>query len=427
MLNRQQPPAIRPISGLNRPEITCLRLPNQIPMCLINMGEQEVSRIDLLFSAGRYEQEMPLCATMTNNMLKEGAGGLSSAEIAAKLDYYGAWLQTTVGAHHSYITLYSLNKYADETLPVLEKIVKCPEFPLSAFSTEIDRNIQRYLIEQEKVQTLAANRFDQVMFGENHPFGYNVKRSDFEHLTTDNLKQFHRRWYNREHCRILVTGHITDDLIKRITDAFGYDFDGNDDNSSISNHQLSPGKPGEYFIEKDDALQSAIRIGLPLVPREHPDYNGLRVLNTLLGGYFGSRLMSNIREEKGYTYGIGSSVTTFPETTFLTIATQTGIEFTRPLINEVFNETDRLINEQVTPVELNMVTSYLSGQLSRYFDGAFATADSYLSLLANKLPFDYFNRQFDEYNRITPAKLQELSQKYLEREKFYTVVAGKLK
>lgn len=425
MLDRQTQPLIKPIGELILPEIKFRLLPNGIPLYLIPLGEEEVTRTDIMVTAGRYHQETALEASLTNALLKEGSSSHTSAALAEKLDYLGAWLQPSVTFHNSYVTLYSLNKHAGEALPLLEEIIKNPLFPEKEFQTLLNQRKQLYLIEREKVQSLAANAFSEALFGTDHPYGKTLQEEDFERITTHELKAFHREYYRPENMKIVITGKITEEIENRIARSFGEPFGSAGRKKNFSPPLLSPGPVKEILIEKEDALQSAIRIGLPLVKREHPDYMGLRILNTVLGGYFGSRLMTRIREEKGYTYGIHSSLTSQPQATTLSISTQTGIEYTQPLIREVYREIEKLRNEPIEEKELNLVKNYMTGELARLVDGAFSVADAYLSLLANQLPFDYYNRQAEIIRKATSSQLQELADRYFRRENFYTVIAGK--
>lgn len=165
---------------------------------------------------------------------------------------------------------------------------------------------------------------------------------------------------------------------------------------------------------------------MPVIGREHPDYMKLRILNTVLGGYFGSRLMLNIREDKGFTYGISSSVIGLKQDAYLSVFTQTGNEFVKPLIEEVFIEIERLCNEKIGKEELAMVRSYLIGELARIFDGPFSICDAYISLIANQLDLKYYDRQFEIVRGITSEELQEIASKYFIKDSFYTAVAGQM-
>ncbi len=423
MLDRSIRPETKPFGNILFPEPEIILLDNGIPLYILRGGDQEVNRMDIIFSAGRFDEEKPLAAQLCNMMLKEGAGGLNSQEIAEKLDFYGAWLQPSATTHNSYITLYSLNKYFEQSLSVVAKMILSPEFPEKEFNIQTSRRKQQYKIEKNKVATLAANAFSRQLFGNEHPYGQLIEESDFDQISTEDLQHYFNAFYCPERCKIIVTGQVTDDMIVSIGRQLGQ----NRSRGLLANTKNYTIKKAEKhiaFSEKSDAIQTAIRVGTPLVARNHPDYQGLRILNTFLGGYFGSRLMSNIREDKGYTYGINSSVITLPHATYLSISTQTGTEYTKALIDEIFVETKRLQNELIKNDEMNMVRNYLSGEFARLFDTPLALADAFIPLVVNGLTFDYYRTQQAAIAETTPEQLQELAQKYFNQKDFYISIAG---
>lgn len=424
-LDRGVAPAIAPFSRLKIPQAELIHLDNGIPLYVVNMGSQEVSRLDIMFSAGKCDETTPVAAEMTNLLLKEGVVGMSSAEIAEQLDFYGAWLQPFVSHHNSYITLYSLNRFFEQTLSVVEKMVKYPTFPEQEFQTIVNRRSQQLQLELERVQNIAVREFAPYYFGENHPYGKKREIYHYEALTTSDLRQYHQTNYTQERCRIVFTGNITPSMLEEINKVFGKEMPTNK-KETILTSKLIHTLPTQHRldIEKERAVQCAIRMALPVVNRSHPDYNQLRVVNALFGGYFGSRLNTNIREEKGYTYGIHSAIASYPLASYLTLSTQTATTYKEPLITEVYNEANKLRNTPVSATELTMVKSYMAGELARLFDGVFSIADAYVSLLANELPFDYFERQLTDILAITPERIQELANSYLDPANFYTVVVG---
>lgn len=179
------------------------------------------------------------------------------------------------------------------------------------------------------------------------------------------------------------------------------------------------------FIELPDALQSAVRIGGLSLDRCHPDYLKMRVVITLLGGYFGSRLMSNIREEKGYTYGIAASLMTYPDHGMLAISAETTNEYVDPLISEVYHEIDRLQNELVSDEELKMLKNYMLGDMCRSYESAFSLADAWISLQVSGLSSSYFAEALNAVKNITPDEIRELSQKYICKESLKEIISGR--
>ena len=179
------------------------------------------------------------------------------------------------------------------------------------------------------------------------------------------------------------------------------------------------------FTEREDAMQSAVKMGYTTITREHPDYLKLRVLMTVFGGYFGSRLMSNIREEKGYTYGISAGIMFYPDSGLLIVSTETDNEYVEPLIQEVYHEIDRLHQEVVPVEELSMVRNYMLGEMCRSYESAFSLSDAWIFIATSGLGDDYFSRSLQAVQEVTPAELQDLAQRYLCKEKLKEVIAGK--
>ncbi|MDO5571609.1 MAG: pitrilysin family protein [Bacteroidales bacterium] len=442
MLERNIQPHTSPISSINIPEPEKIITPNGVEIFQLNLGDQDVFRIDVIFGAGKWEQKKNLVAMFTNLLLKEGVEGMSALEVAEHLDYYGAWLQPSATYHNSYVTLYSLNKYAKETLSLVEKIIKKPLFNEHEFDVIRNRRKQSFLVEEEKVQVVAFNNFIEAIFGKVHPYGKHASASDFDILNTDDLKEFHKKYYNSSNCKIVITGKITDEIMDYVINAFGKEQWGGmlvkdrlceqetSDDKDVSNNELfcnyeNSYKPKEIFVEKADAMQSAIRIGMPVINRNHPDYAKLRILNTLLGGYFGSRLMANIREEKGYTYGIGSNITTLKNGSYITISTQTAVNYTQEVIKEVFNEIRKLKEELVTDEEMSMLKGYLMGEMARLFDGPFPIADAHISLIANGMDSGYYKNMIKEISDITSGDIIEMAKKYFIENNFSVIISGK--
>lgn len=426
MLDRSTPPPIKEVETLTFPEVDSCCLPNGIPLYIIDRGDQELSRVDILFSAGKVQERQPLTAKFTAAMLREGASGLSSAYIAEKLDYYGAILQTLATQRNTYITLYSANRYFFDILPLLCKLVVSPDFPEEEFRTLKERNRQALSVDLMKVNVLASRIFSEQLFGAENPYGKSEQLADYDTLTTAHLREFHSRYYTAEQCRIVLSGRITPEMKAAVKETFAAV-----PSRSESERFLFPAihSSNEHyrFVEKAGALQAGIRVGRLVVGRDHPDHHILRVLNTVLGGYFGSRLMSNIREEKGYTYGIQSSVVTYPDVSYLVVQTQAATSYVKPLIDEIFNEFSRLRNELVEPDELRMVRNYMTGEMLRLFDSPFSVAEVFVTLLANGLDFSYYNERFGVIRSFTAEQLQAAARCYLNKENFYVVVAGQEK
>ncbi|WP_299576552.1 pitrilysin family protein [uncultured Sunxiuqinia sp.] len=415
-----------PVSETGKPDMLVPdtnRLSNGLPVHILNAGTQEVTRLDFCFDAGLWYENKPLQAALSNAMLQEGSLNYSGAQLAEIMDFHGAYIQFAVDHHQGVISLISLNKHLPKLLPVVEDLVKHSLMEAHEVETMIRRRKQRFLLENEKVKVLCQKKFSSVLFGDEHPYAQTVQLKDFEAITRGDLLGFYACHYRSENCRILASGKTDPNLIDLLDKHFG---DNDWQGLALDSRRffVQPSSQKEQRVVKQEAIQSAIRIGRLLVKKDHPDYLGLQVLNTLLGGYFSSRLMANIREEKGYTYGIGSSVVGLKEAGYWVIATETDQSYEEATIREVFLEMKKLREELVSEAELYRVRQYLLGEFVRDFDGPFAQAQSFQAVADFGLDHRFYEQYYQTLLTIQPADLQALAQKYLQQEDFYTVVAG---
>ena len=424
-MNRKIQPEIQTLKDFRILPPVRTTLPNGIPLTVINAGEQDVVRMDILFGGGRWQQSQKLQALFTNRMLREGTKKYTTATIAGKLDYYGSWLELSSSSDYAYITVYSLNKYVAETLEVVESMIKEPLFPEKELHTILDTNIQQYLVNTSKVDFLAHRSLLQSLYGEQHPCGKVVVEEDYHAITPEVLRNFYERYYHSGNCSIFLSGKVTEDIIRRVKDTFGSPFGQYQLQTSKLNFPYIAVPEKRIFTEREDAMQSAVKMGYTTITREHPDYLKLRVLMTVFGGYFGSRLMSNIREEKGYTYGISAGIMFYPDSGLLIVSTETDNEYVEPLIQEVYHEIDRLHQEVVPVEELSMVRNYMLGEMCRSYESAFSLSDAWIFIATSGLGDDYFSRSLQAVQEVTPAELQDLAQRYLCKEKLKEVIAGK--
>lgn len=425
-LDRTTQPIVRDIEQLTvqMPEQSIM--PNGVPLNILNSGDNEVVRIDIVMEGGRWQQSQPLQALFANRMLREGTLRYSASEIAEKLDYYGAWLELSSASEYAYITLYSLNKYLPQTLEILESIVKEPVFPEKELGIIIDNNIQQFLVNSSKVDFLAHRAMMKAIYGEAHPCGYLVQKEDYHLITPAVLQEFYDRHYHSKNCTVYVSGKVSEDCVRRIENLFGKEHFGKDFRRPEKKDFIpNPSGDKRIFVEHGGAVQSAVRMGMLSLERNHPDYLKTRVLLTLFGGYFGSRLMSNIREEKGYTYGISAGIVSYPGQGMLVINTETANEFVEPLIQEVYHEIDCLQNELVTKDELSMVKNYMLGEMCRSYESAFSLADAWMFVQISGFSDSHFEDALNAVKDITPEEIRELAGRHLCKEKLKEVISGK--
>ena len=425
-IDRTKSPASRPLGAIKIQEVEKLLLDNGIPVYSINAGFQDLIKIELIFFNSDFDSSKPLSFTSTNRMLNEGSSNHSAQQLAEMIDITGAFYETEESADACSVVLFTLNKHLDKTLPVLREIITDAVFPEKELSTFRQNNRQRLTVENEKVNTISRKKFNKVLFGPNHPYGYYVKPDDYDNLNRESLQACYQKYYGSNNCHILVAGKVSDSTRSSLNRNFGIgDWKRTPDSSGVPVSIVSDLKK-IHRIEKKGAVQSAIRIGKVMMNKTHPDYIGMTILNTALGGYFGSRLMSNIREDKGYTYSIGSAVVPMKQAGYFFISTEVSNRFASQTMDEIYKEIERLGKESLENNELQMVKNFMTGSFLKGIDGAFQLADRWKSLLLYGLNYDYYYRYLETVKNIKPEELKELAKKYFNRGDFYEVVAGKM-
>lgn len=422
MPDRSQPPVIKDIQTLHLPKPEIFHLDNGTPVYVTNMGTQEVIRMELVFFAGRTYEDKQLVARATSSLLREGTKHYTAARIAEAIDFYGATLSLPFNLDTSSMVLYSLNKHFADTLPILQDMLRAPLFAAEDLEAYIKRNQRRLAVDLAKNDTLAYRLITEQIFGSAHPYGYNSTDEAYLALTPADLRKHHRRLYNASNCMVFISGRVTDEvkrlLNKALSDALS---PGEKPEPRIP---VPDGQPQSAFERRPDTLQSAVRLGRRGLNRHHEDFYGLYVLNTLLGGYFGSRLMTNIREEKGYTYNIYSMLETMRYDGSLLIGTEVSPEYVEPTLREIEREMKLLQETMVDEEELTMVRNFLLGNFLTMLDGPFNVSEVIRTLVLDELPLSTFDEWVSTVQNIDAAALQGLAQKYLNKADLWQVIVG---
>lgn len=423
MLDRTQAPEIQQIKNLKLPHPELLQLDNGIPVYVTNMGTQEIVKIEVVFRAGRPFEDKKLVARATAALLKEGTKSYTSAQIAEEIDFYGDTLSIPVNLDTSNVILYSLSKHLDKILPLLGEILNSPVFPQSELAAFVNRSKQRLSVDLTRNDVVAYRKVTEFIFGKDHAYGYNSAPTTYDALTREDLIAHFKKNYVAENCTIFISGKISKQAIQSINKYLGQAIVSGQ--KSVTNFKKVYYPPKPVFIPlADDSVQTAIRIGCHLFNRTHEEYKGLYVLNTILGGYFGSRLMTNIREDKGYTYNIFSTLDSMLFDGCFYVGTEVGNEFVDKTLNEIYHEFNVLQQDLVAEDELKMVQNYLLGNLLTSLDGPFNVADVAKTLIIENLPLEDFNTLVTVIKNITAEDLRELARKYLNKNQMWEVVVG---
>lgn len=421
-LNRKEQPPLFIVSPGIIPDAERFVLGNGIVLYLINAGTEELMKLDLIFEAGQIEEKTPLLASTVNSMLSEGTRRFTAEELNENLDFYGAIFNNFTEKDAAGISVMFLSKHIEKILELSREILYYPLFPEDELISMMKKRLQWYNLNQEKVQNVAFERFFESIFGPVHPYGRRIIASDFEGISVQMLREFHSLNYDPSGMTIIASGKIHPETIPLLEEYFGK----LPVKKKAVNDHISPNgaKNGRITVAKKSAVQSAVRIGSETIGKRHPDYHGLKILDTILGGYFGSRLMKNIRENKGFTYGINSGVTSYNLAAYKIISTEVGSEYTEKTIEEIFNEIGLLQNVPVGNDELDIVRNFMLGEMVRMFDGPFALSESFRSAWEFGFSNSYYYDLTTRIKTIQPDEIIQLARTYYNIDDLHVIVVG---
>jgi len=397
--------------------------PNQIPLYWLNAGTQEVVQVEWVFEAGLWQEPQTAVAQATAALLKNGTARHSALEINEAIEFYGASLKVTANNDYTIVTLHTLTRHLPALLPVIREVLTEASFAAGEVETYVRNAQQRLGISLRQCDFVANRHIDAYLFGKNHPYSRFTEVADLQALDTATLLDFQYKHYQSGNCRIFMAGKIDKSHVAMVAAEFGKELWGDTGALPAKDHATSPATEKHYRIINDEnGVQGAVRVARGFPTRQHPDFSPMLVLNTLFGGYFGSRLMANIREEKGFTYGIYSQIYNYKRAGALLIATEAGRDVCEQTVTEVYKEMDLLCQERVDEEELLLVKNYLLGNILGDLDGPFSLMQRWKNIILNDLPADHFDRNIEIYKTIGPDRLRDLAQQYLNRSGYYELV-----
>ncbi|MDR0766483.1 MAG: insulinase family protein [Odoribacteraceae bacterium] len=422
-INRHSPPALHPPGTPTLIPHRDTRLGNGMNVTCLHDPLQETCKIDLVLPHGIYHQPRPLLASTTINLLNEGTGTLTAAEIAEFFDFHGASIELHTGMHHSTISILSLREHAGKMIEMLATMILESAFPRREMEIFTRNKKQQHEDNMGKTSYLAQRAFSRLLHGEQHPYANHFTGEDFDRVTTAGIREFYRARLSATATRVILSGNVDEAALLPVVErAF----------SSLPPLPLapdeeippSPASPGIYRVDKPKAVQASIRVGKEGARLHEEDYIPFLLLNTVLGGYFGSRLMSNIREEKGYTYGIHSANVNLERGAYWMISTEVNAGQANATVDEIRKEITRLQEKTIPDDELRLVKSYYHGEILRELDGVYAQAGTLRYYLEYGLDLSFYLRALESVKACTPARLLEIARERLPLDKMIFVIAG---
>lgn len=419
MIDRTVQPAFQKSSSFDLIHPETITLKNKLPITVVRGGEQAVAKIEFVFEAGKWYEQYPGVSYFTSHQLQKGTGAKNSYQISSEMEHLGVHVDVSPGHDFSSIALYGLTKNIQEVFNLTREIITTPVFPEQELDQMKAIYNQTLKINLEKTSYLASLELRRKLFGQDHPYGGDAGLTDISELQRNWLRDFHTARFGS--FQIICSGKITDTVLHALTDCFqAIHLNVSADREFIAPQTIVSAE----FIEKKESIQSSIKLGRSAVDRTHADYPALLLLNHIFGGYFGSRLMKNIREEKGLTYGINSSVAALKYASYLTIGTDVNKENRELALVEIKNEMHKLCNYQIAKNELDTARNHFIGKLQSDMTTPFAHADKIKNLLLFSLPADYYQQLIFKVDALSAHDLMETANKYLDPETFISVTVG---
>ncbi len=421
---KQSPPEGSAPKAFIVPTSVTYDLPNGMKVTLVPYGIIPKAAISVSIDAGQVNEATGHTgvANLAADLFKEGTATLNSDQLAAETARMGSALSVSSDADQSEFSLDVLQEFAPDGIRLLGDVLQHPRFPeseLARLKTDMLRNIA---LQTSQPQTIAEIRFRKILYGD-HPYGTVLPtEDDVKKLTLQEVKDFYAANFGAQRAHIYVAGKFEMTATKK---AIAESFSGWNKGAARIDGQPTPQARKVLDVtDRAGAPQSTLMLGLPVTSPASPDALPLRVTNALLGGSFNSRITSNIREQKGYTYSPYSEISRRYHDAYWAQHADVTTQFTGPSLKEIFGEIDRLQKEAPSVAELKGVQNYLSG--------LFVIQNSNRTALIGQLQYvdfqglgtDYLKSYVQRVNAVTPAEVQKLATQYIRSEAMTIVVVG---
>jgi predicted Zn-dependent peptidase len=422
MIDRKKGPPIHTDFDLSLKDVHVVPLDNGMQLVELNTGTQDIIKVELVLRSGRIHESRIGASKAAILLLQEGSEDKDANALAYEYDYYGASVKVRSGMEFSSITLVCLTKFFHKLWPTWLQMVLKPSYKPEEIEKFKSIHSQKLKNQLSKNEVISYRLISEVIFGSKHPYGYNTEPEHITDLKRSDILDYHENELTFDNAVIVISGRYDDAIRNELIGSLSALTKSSNQSTPIFDITEAEGQT--IYRKTDNELQASIKMGCRLFPRTHPDYTAFSFVNTILGGYFGSRLMNNIREDKGYTYGIFSMPDCLNHDGFFYISTDVGSTLIQPTIDEVLKEIDILKEKPVDKEELDMVKNYLLGQSLNLIDGPFATGQLIKSLLIKNMTIESFDTHIEKIRNITSDDVQSIAQKYLDINRFTNVIVG---
>ena len=417
-------PEIHPIDKISFTPPEAILLSNQLQLYGFNGAKNDILRLELVFDSGRWTEPAPLIAESVAKLFKSGTSSQNSFELNEAIENYGSTIRASAGYNTFTISVYCLNRFLAPTLQLLRTCLTDIVFPQKEIDLMQQNALARLKVSKEKNDYLAEVAFKKNIYGAQHPYGYETTETAIQQISQALLFQFYKNDLQLNNATLFIAGKYGTTELNLIEQYLG--------TLSTASKKAQKMKPEihnnflqqKISIQKPNSVQASIVIGKTFFNKHHADYPAFLLLNTIFGGYFGSRLMSNIREDKGLTYGIYSSLAALKYAGTFSIQTDTNLENLEICLREIYIEMERLQNMLIDEHEITLARNYLLGKFLGRTDGPFNQIEVFKSYSIEGVPIHKFEAFVETIRQTDALSLQQLAQQYLTRESMCEVVVG---
>jgi predicted Zn-dependent peptidase len=418
---RQVAPIYHEVSNYPLMKHTHFTLDNGLKVYVLREGVEPIVSIEFVFKAGKFYSENYLLPDFAAKLLTDGTRTKTSTEIAETLAFYAATFQASVGSDFMVAHLVCLTKHFEAILPLIQEILQEAIYPEKEFQIFKNKIIQGQKVNLDKISFVAMNTFREKMYSKKHPYGFWVENpTDFQDVKRDDVLSFYQKHIQRASFDVFIAGNFNEKTVTALNNVFGKTK--TQDALPPPEIAIPPFTPQKYVIERPNSSQAALRIGMPVMKPRHPDYFKFLVLNEIFGGYFGSRIMRNIREDKGYTYGIHSNLMVLKHSTLFSISTQVNADAADATLFEVDKEIKLLINELVGEAELSLVKNTMIGGYVSSITTPYDVMEKIRTMILNDFPMNFYDEFVEQVRTTTAEEIQAMAQKYFTQEMLIVTV-----
>lgn len=419
MLNRTLAPPSGEIVFGGLPAVNQQTIHSDTSLFWFQAGDQPVVKIELVFQSGIWYESKKSTSWLAIKMLAEGTKTKTAKEITAGFEKLGAFLEIGAGFDDVSISVYGLRRNFDQVISLLNEIINEPIFPEREFEILKSNRKDQITLNDNKSNLLASKKLRTAIYGTTFTYGQSLAAEDIEAASLEDIKAYYQeRLFHQP--KIYLAGDVDEQLVACIQSQLTFP------KATPTAERAVEFKSDQHdiYVAKEGSMQSSIRMAWLIPNKRSTGYFDYQIANSLLGGYFGSRLMKNIREEKGYTYGIHAYPVHLKHSSFGMIAGDVVAAHTQDTFTEIKSEIDKLLNEPIPAEEIEVLTNYLAGSFLASISTPFQLMDKFKKVEEAGLDDAYYDRYFDTLRTISESQIKAAIEKHFNPAEAYTTIIG---